>query len=376
MKVTESSKEQWISTPQLSITTRQTHRSREMNKTMAEVGFNHPVLRYDRFNINGNQLAPSNVSTMDTTDTTSSFQLPDALKQLIGTKSNYTLKIVERQFDISVRDGKVSTVQALEDAPARGLSKAKPSQANNQKVFFSPQKVLTLKKTIAKKKLPVKNDETMRNMRKAKNVEEPHKEVKEYKKKLKSVSEEKIEHEKKQTKRTQVMRRGRSAAVTANVQKDALMALKENFKKIVTAEEIVTKPVEFSNQDIIMTNSSDLQLVDISCGSSCSTVTSGDEKYYDPKKYTDLRRKKKYLHRRKKLLERTKSTCPISDTETQVKSCVTKAKLDKIEEDSYSSDDFFFKKEPMTKRPSPVKVKAPEAKKVQVISLIDSDSDF
>lgn len=48
-----------------------------------------------------------------------------------------------------------------------------------------------------------------------------------------------------------------------------------------------------------------LTLDNISCGSSCSTVTSDDEKNFNPWKFAKLREKKKIAHKQQKLVERT-----------------------------------------------------------------------
>lgn len=48
-----------------------------------------------------------------------------------------------------------------------------------------------------------------------------------------------------------------------------------------------------------------LTLDEMSCGSSCSTVTSDDEKNFNPWKFERMREKKKSEHKQKKFLERT-----------------------------------------------------------------------
>lgn len=71
-----------------------------------------------------------------------------------------------------------------------------------------------------------------------------------------------------------------------------------------------------------------LTLDDISCGSSCSTITSDDEKTFCPWKYTKLREKKKTEHKRKKLLERR---CVLTEFNA--------AKVNKMGESESSSSD-------------------------------------
>lgn len=55
----------------------------------------------------------------------------------------------------------------------------------------------------------------------------------------------------------------------------------------------------------VMEPALELSLEGISCGSSCSTVTSDDEKNYKPEKFLELRRAKQETHKKTKLLMRT-----------------------------------------------------------------------
>jgi hypothetical protein len=92
---------------------------------------------------------------------------------------------------------------------------------------------------------------------------------------------------------------------------------------------------------------SDLTLDDISCGSSCSTVTSDDDKNYNPKKFNVLRTKKKLEHRHQKLMIRTGMNSAFSESKLEVTKCKPTVKETKKEElnDSsspYTSDDDFL----------------------------------
>ena len=96
-----------------------------------------------------------------------------------------------------------------------------------------------------------------------------------------------------------------------------------------------------------------LTLDEISCGSSCSTVTSDDDKFFNPVKYIPLRKEKKLLHRQQKLLNRTGQTSAFSESKIEVKNCESKlpeteknARLFKVNDQEssspYESDDDFL----------------------------------
>lgn len=53
-----------------------------------------------------------------------------------------------------------------------------------------------------------------------------------------------------------------------------------------------------------------LTLDDVECGSSCSTITSDDEKNFNPQKFEHLRTMKQKLHKQEKLRRLSTQTCP------------------------------------------------------------------
>lgn len=84
-------------------------------------------------------------------------------------------------------------------------------------------------------------------------------------------------------------------------------------------------------------------LDDISCGSSCSTVTSDDEKHYQLEKYDKMRTEKKTEHKQKKLIERTKlGESAISNDLAPFDQRLLEKKDEKETESPSSSDDDFF----------------------------------
>lgn len=114
--------------------------------------------------------------------------------------------------------------------------------------------------------------------------------------------------------------------------KNELPPPKSNIKPARTYSEVIQDSFQMLPE---------LTLDDISCGSSCSTVTSDDDKYFSKGKFDVLRQKKKLDHRQQKLLTRTGMSSAFSDSKMEVTKIEIKTKEKKLAESSspYSSDD-------------------------------------
>lgn len=245
-------------TPKITLGSKKFQRSTEVQRSisMANIKNSLPTLTFNKFN-GQNSLADFPLGNMD--------QLPPSIQQLINSKVSFTLKVREREYDVQINVDSHSSNNLLHLTETPQSNKR---EGPKHKIRAIPVKRIRKRASIA----PVSSD-----------------------------SEDD---------------RPKVAPKLPNIKLNTTAKI-----PLLTKAENVSKVAQ---------TISEINLNDISCGSSCSTVTSDDEKNYNPQKYFMLRQEKKLKHKQAKLLERAAVDINLTSNDNPVKNKKFLGILDEI----------------------------------------------